>query len=476
MSLPPPPPPAKRRIFPNWFVGALVVGFLIAASMTAYLAFLVVRDTVASSSHSDGNAPEIAEGEPITSPKDIADLINIDAPLQPADGPVPENWDGESRVNVLFLGVDSRDWVNDQGPPLADTIILATYDPQSQTVGMLSIPRDLWAELPGLGYYKINQSFQMGEATNYAGGGPGMAVDAVEKLLAIPIHFYVLVDFEAFVTLIDEIGGVKIDIPEEIVIDPLGDNNVKVLKPGVQTLPGDLALAYARNRDTAGGDFDRAERQQQVIMGVRNRVSNFGTLPTLISKSPILYQELSERVQTNLNIKQIFELAWDIQQIPEERIRRYVIGSDQVVPSFSYEGLYILLPIPDQLLLLRDEVFSTEAPASAAAAAELSIDELVAGEAAAISIRNGTTSIGLAARTDYYLQSEGINAAEITNAGQLQDQTMIIDYAGKPHTTQYLAELLSTVPGNIYHRFDPDSSYDIVVILGNDWAINNPMP
>jgi LCP family protein required for cell wall assembly len=442
--------------------------------MTAYLAFAVVRDTVASF-RSDFASPEISEGEPIKSPQDIANLINIDAPLQPNDGPIPEYWDGQSRVNVLFLGVDSRDWLVNQGPPLADTIILATFDPQSQTIGMLSIPRDLWAELPNIGYFKINQSFQMGEATNYPGGGPGMAVDTVEKLLAIPIHYYVLVDFEAFVTLIDEIGGVKIDVPEEIVIDPLGDN-VKVLKPGVQTLPGDLALAYARNRDTAGGDFDRAERQQQIIMGVKERVSHYSILPTLISKSPLLYQELSERVQTNLNVRQIFELAWDIQQIPEERIRRYVIGSDQVVPSTSYEGLYILLPIPDQLLLLRDEVFLTQVIESAPVTSEMSTTELVEAEAASVSIRNGTTAIGLAARTDYYLQSEGVYAAEITNAGQLQEQTTIIDYSGKPHTTQYLAELLRTAPGNVYHRFDPDSPYDIVVILGNDWAANNTMP
>jgi hypothetical protein len=196
----------------------------------------------------------------------------------------------------------------------------------------------------------------------------------------------------------------------------------------------------------------------------------------LISKSPILYQELSERVQTNLNIKQIFELAWDIQQIPDEPIRRYLLGPDQVIPSTSYEGLYILQPIPDQLLLLRDEVFSTETQASTPVTSEMSTADLIAGEAASISIRNGTTTVGLAARTDYYLQSEGINALEITNAGQLQGQTTIIDYTGKPNTTQYLAELLRTVPGNVYHRFDPDSSYDIVVILGDDWATNNPMP
>jgi LCP family protein required for cell wall assembly len=476
MSLPPPPPPARRRnTFSNWLVGLLIAGFFVAALLTAYLAFSVVREAAASIS-SKLDVPEILEGEKSISPQDIANLINIDSPLQDPNGPPPEYWDGLSRLNILFIGVDHRDWVNGQGPPLADTLILATYDPQTQTAGMLSIPRDLWVNLPGLGYHKINQSFQMGEATNYPGGGPGMAMATVKELLDVPVHFYVLVDFEAFERLIDEIGGVKIDIPEEIVVDPLGENNTKILQPGVQTLPGDLALAYVRNRDTAGSDFDRAERQQQVILGVRERVADFEILPTLISRAPIIYQELAERISTNLNIKQIFELAWDIQQLPPQNIRHRVIGSEQVVLSWSDQGLSILLPIPDAILILRDEVFSTEIPEAAAKAAIAVAEDLIEAEAASISIRNGTTQVGLAAQTEYYLQEEGITAREVGNADQLYDQTTIIDYTGKPNTTQFLAELLRIMPGNVYHRYDPSSSYDIVILLGQDWVDRNEMP
>jgi len=477
MSLPPPPPPTSKRIFPNWFISVLVVGFLISALMTAYFAFAAVRDAV-SSLRAEISPPEILEGESFTTPEDIANLINIDSPLQASDGPPPEYWDGLSRVNVLLLGVDRRDWLNGQGPPLADTIILATYDPQSQSVGLLSIPRDLWVDIPGLGYHKINQTFQQGEATNYPGGGAALAMETVEQLLDIPIHFYVLVDFEAFVRLIDEIQGIKVVVPEEIVVDPLGDNNSKTLQPGIQTLPGDLALAYARSRDSIGSDFDRAERQQQVIMGVRNRVTSYQSLPLLISKAPILYQELSDRISTNLNIQQIFNLAWDIQQIPEERIRRFIIGPEQVVFTTSYEGMSILMPIPDAILILRDEFFSAYVPENTAEpeTSQMDTDELVAAEAASISIRNGTLTVGLAARTDYYLQSEGVAAVEITNAGQLYDQTFIIDHTGKPNTTQFLAELFGTVPGMVYNQYDPDSKYDIIVVLGEDWAANNNMP
>jgi LCP family protein required for cell wall assembly len=476
MHVPPPPPPARKPILPSWFIGILIGGFLIAALLTAYLAFLVVRDSISGLS-TNPNSPEISEGEIVAfTPEDISNLINIDSPLQDPNGPAPRGWDGQSRVNLLLIGVDHRGWLADQGPPLADTLILATYDPQTQSAAMMSIPRDLWVDLPGLGYHKINQSFQMGEATNFPGGGAGMAVQTVEQFLAIPIHFYILVDFDAFITLIDEIGGVKITVPEEILVDPLGDNNTKVLQPGTQTLPGDIALAYARNRDTAGSDFDRSERQQQIIMGVKDRVSHYQILPSLIAKAPLLYAELEDRISTNLNIRQIFELAWYIQQIPEERIRRYNIGPEHVISTFSYEGLFILQPIPDAILLLRDEVFSTAPPPSPTEIAGLALEELVQAEAAKISIQNGTLTIGLAARTDDYLRANGITPSEVANASHLYQQTAIYDYSGKPRTVEYLAQFFRIVPSQLYHSYDPESNFDIIIILGDDWAANNPMP
>lgn len=476
MSYLPPPPPIRKPVLPKWFAGVLIAGFLIAAVLTAYLAFMVVRDAVYEL-RNNPEGPAIAEGEsaPLTL-EDINQFINIDSPLQAADGPAPAAWDGQSRVNVLLIGVDHRGWLDDQGPPLADTLILATYDPPTQSVAMLSIPRDLWVDLPGLGYHKINQSYQLGEATQYPGGGAALAMQSVEQLLAVPIDFYALVDFEAFIRLIDEIGGVKINVPETIVVDPLGDNNTKVLQPGVQTLPGDVALAYARNRDTAGSDFDRAQRQQQVIMGVRERIISFQILPTLIAKAPVLYNELSERVNTNLNIRQIFNLAWDLQQIPEERVRRFIIGPEQVINTYSYDGLAILQPIPDALLILRDEVFSTAPPARPTEISDLSLEELVQAEAASISLRNGTLTVGLAARTDDYVRWLGIEPAEVSNADELYPQTTIYDYSGKPNTVEYLAQLFNVVPGRRYLSYDPNSQYDIVIILGEDWAANNDLP
>ena len=179
------------------------------------------------------------------------------------------------------------------------------------------------------------------------GGGPALAIQTVEQFLDIQINFYAQVDFYAFESFIDELGGVEINVPEEISVDPLGPHNTVILEQGVHTLDGATALAYARNRDTAGNDFDRAARQQQVIMAIRDRVLDFNMLPLLIEKSPILYTNLANGVHTNLSLEQIITLAWLAQQIQEENIHRQVISFDQVVNDYSYDGQSILRPIPE---------------------------------------------------------------------------------------------------------------------------------
>jgi len=298
----------------------------------------------------------------------------------------------------------------------------------------------------------------------------------VQELLGTPIDYYAQVDFGAFVRMIDEIGGVKIDIPEKIIVDPLGDDNTKTLKPGVQVLPGELALAYARARKTEGGDFDRAQRQQQVILAIRQQLLRPKMLPTLIAKAPLLYQEISSGVNTNLNLDQAIQLAWLASQIPAENIRRGVIGPpDQVLLVKSPQGDDVLKPIADKIRLLRDEVFFGSQPFSPAAAGRAPA-ELVAAEAPKISILNGTATAGLAALTTDYLQTQGISVSETGNADQLYPYTTIFDYTGKIYTVKYMMELMSVPSNRFFSRYDPTSPVDVVVILGADWASNNPMP
>ena len=467
--------PSSNTTTTNRLKVALLVAFLIAAILTAYLTFIAVRDFVTSWELTSLPGVSIRDATPTPGVSGV--ISDPDVPLQAA-GPTPVPWDGASRVSILVMGLDFRDWQAGEGPPRTDTMILLSIDPLSRTAGMLSIPRDLWVNIPGgFSYGRINTAYQLGEAYQLPEGGPGLAMATVEELLGVPIDYYAQIDFLAFARFIDEIGGVKIDVTERITIDPLGDNNMKNLKPGVQVLPGDLALAYVRARKTEGGDFDRAQRQQQVILGIRNRILDFNMLPTLIAKSGVLYHELSTGVHTNLSLNETIKLAWLASQIPEENIKKGIIGPpDQVSFATSPDGeQQVLKPITDKIRLLRDEIFTEAGPVSPAAAS-MDINALVQAEGARVSILNGTGTPGLAARTSEYLRSQGVIVTVEDNAQRAVTYTEITFYTGKPYTVKYLVDLMQIDAIRIHHFYDPANAVDVVVTLGETWARDNPMP
>ena len=108
---------------------------------------------------------------------------------------------------------------------MSDTMILVSIDPLSQTISALSIRRDLWVNIPGYDYHKINKAHFIGEAYQLPGGGAGLAVKTVEEFLGVPVHFYAKVDFDTFVKVIDEIDGVKITVTAASWRTGNGDGN-----------------------------------------------------------------------------------------------------------------------------------------------------------------------------------------------------------------------------------------------------------
>lgn len=455
----------------------LVVAFGIAVLLTAFLTYNAVRDFVANWNMT--SLPGVAIQDPTPTPDASGNVADVTTPLQAVDGPTAVSWDGASRVSMLFMGLDYRDWSVGEGPPRTDSMILFTIDPLSKTAGILSIPRDLWVNIPGgFNYGRINTAYQVGEAYKYQdGGGPGLAMATVEELLGVPIDYYAQIDFSAFVQFVDEIGGVKINVPAKIVIDPEGDNNTYRLKPGVQTLPGNLALAYARARHTDGGDFDRAQRQQQVIMAIRDRVLSAQMMPTLISKAPTLYQELSSGIHTNMNLDQAIKLAWLASQIPEENIKKGIIGPpDQVNFAQSPDGTQqVLKPITEKIRQLRDEVFLSTGPLSPVAS-NTDLIQLMKLEGARVAILNASVTNGIAARTSDYLKSQGANVTETGNAEQSSAYTQITFYTGKPYSVKWLTELMKIQANHIHFLSDPNSQVDIRLTVGDDWANSNSMP
>lgn len=450
---------------------ALICAFALAALLTAYFTFIATRDFVTTWQMTDLGGINIPKNTPQVSVSGV--ITDTTAPLQSA-GPTPEPWDGASRVTLLIMGLDYRDWAAGEGPPRTDTMILLTIDPLSKTAGMVNIPRDLWVAIPGFNYGKINTAYQLGEAYKLPGGGPELAMKTVEQLIGVPINYYAQIDFNAFIKFIDEIGGIKLDIKEPIKVDLLGDNTQKKLKPGIQVLNGQIALAYARARYTENGDFDRARRQQDVVMAIRNQMLRFDNLPRMIAKAPVLYEELSKGVRTNMSLDQVIRLAWFAKDIPEENIKRAIIGSDQVTFFKSPDGLDALKPMPDQIRIIRDQLFAdtnTQSPM-----ANLSSADQMKAEGAKVRILNGSASPGLAATTMDYLKGQGVNVVDTGNADSLYNVSEIYDYTGKPYTLKFLIDLMGLNPNRIFSRYDPTKDVDIVIIVGADWANKAPTP
>jgi LCP family protein required for cell wall assembly len=450
----------------------LLLIFLVTLAATVYLTYSVVRNAAASHL-SASNLPGLSLTE---QPFANNPEINVNAPLQSDNGPEPVPWDGANRVTILVMGLDYRDWEG-EGPSRTDSMMLLTMDPVSRSAGMLSIPRDLWVNIPGFDYGKINTAYFLGELYNLPGGGPGLAIQTVEALLGLDINYYAQIDFAAFENFIDEIGGVDVEVPYEMTVDPIGPGNTVTLEQGVQHLDGPTALAYARNRDTIGSDFDRADRQQQVIMSIFDQITSLGSLPKLIANSPTIYNNLRYGIHTNLNLKETISLAWTVSQIPRENIKRGMIGPNETTRTFSADGMDILLPNTEAIRAARDEVFSISSGTSPLATEFVSNDaELRQAEAATVSVLNATTTPGLASETTDYLKNLGINVTVTGNADERSDTTVIIDYTGKPYTVNYLVQLLNIPANSIYSRYDPNSETDIAVLLGVDWAENNTMP
>ena len=391
-------------------------------------------------------------------------------------GPPAQAWDGAGAVTVLVMGLDYGDWSADrEGPSRTDTMILLTMNPLTMTGGVLNIPRDLWVNIPGFGYGKINTAYYLGEANRLPGGGPELAEKTVEQLLGVPINYYAQVDFYAFEKFIDIIGGVVVKVDQEMKIDPIGEGNTIILQPGEHRLYGKEALAYARARYTDGGDFDRADRQQEVLLEIRRRIFKPTVFPNLFARAPEIYTELAGGIRTNLSFEEAIQLGMLGKDIPRENIRLGKIAPpDQVLFAKSPDGTQdILKPISDKIRDTRDYIFGTAIQPLAQSSEPV---DLMKQEAARIQILNGTWVEGLAGLTQQYLTSLGANVIQVANAGEQPQYCVVYDYTGNPYTVRYLVELMGIPPANIYSSYNPTSEIDVAVVLGASWVEGNPLP
>ena len=416
------------------------------------------------------------DGTPIPSVADLPPAIEV-----PIDSNIPPAWDGASRITVLLLGLDSRDLEVNDGPPRSDTMILLTIDPLTKTAGMMSIPRDLWVNIPGFGYSRINTAYASGEGNKLPGGGPELARKTVEQFIGVPIQYYAQIDFNTFVEFIDLIGCIDVDVPETLTLDRQGSGADKfTLKKGNdRRLCGKRALAYVRYRKDQEGDVGRSKRQQAVILAIREKVLAPENFPVLIGKAQQFYDEFSAGIKTNMPFDIALRLGVLAKDIPISSIQQGVIdytmvSLDEVI--LAGQDASVVKPFPDKIRELRDKVFTTGGPLSPLAASGDPI-ALMQADGARVRLLNGSYTPGLEVSTGNYFLAQNVGVTEVGSADRVYDNTIIILYKPKLYTMKYLQAVFG-ITSSAQIRIDPDpnQTVDVEVRLGNNWAASNPMP
>lgn len=361
--------------------------------------------------------------------------------------------EGDGRINILLLGIGGG---KHPGANLTDTMILASIDPINKKVGLLSIPRDLYVPIEGVGYNKINYA--------HSYGGPALSKKTVSKILDLPIHYFVRMDFDGFAKLVDEVGGVLIYV-EKPVSDPWYPAPDMVgyqpfyLKAGQHHMDGKLALKYVRSRETTS-DFDRSKRQQQFLSAFLDKATSLGVLSNP-KKITSIINILGQHLKTDLSFWETERLISLVKDIKSNQIITKVLDSSTngLLTTRNNGNGYYLVPKSGNFKEIQKFVH------------EFLTEPYLEQETAKIEVQNGSGQAGLAQEAADLLKSYGYKVVKIGNASTSYQTSTIIDYTsgGKPVTLSFLKKRLNIQNVKVEKN---GASIDLLVILGKDFKFN----
>lgn len=397
------------------------------------------------------------------------------AALKPNVNPDLLKGEGSGRVNILLLG---RGGGTHDAPDLTDTMMLASIDPVNHTATLVSLPRDLWVNVPHQGVMKLNAVWETGEFAylhkDTAGStdpkaiqaGFDMADQTVEDILGVDVNYNMLVDFKAFQQAVDTVGGITLNVPADLV-DPTmaweNGNNPVLAKAGLQTFDGAEALRYVRSRETSS-DFARAQRQRALLVALKAKVASLGTLSNPVKLSKLL-SSFGDNVQTDLSVKNAQRLYAITKRINDSHVTSIGLGdTNQYIATGNINGQSVVLPKAGLFNYSSIQQFIRT---------QLK-DPFIAKEKAKVVVLNGTPVTGAAATKAAELESYGYNVIGSGNTPSSDwTQTRVIDLShGKDkYTKHYLEQHFGVTATDIL----PDDSIqangaDFVIIIGSDEA------
>ena len=384
----------------------------------------------------------------------------------------------DDRINFLLLGIGGE---GHDGPFLTDTMMIASIKPSTGQIAMVSIPRDLGVNIPGYGINKINHANAYGESKQ-SGAGPEVAQKIIEKTIDLKINYFVRVDFKAFNEIIDEVGGITINVDKSFVDEmypaPNFEYQTIIFSKGVQTMNGDTALKFVRSRhgnNNEGSDFARAKRQQKVLFALKEKILSFGTLLNPIRINNI-YGSLNRHIVTNLQFADIMSLARMMKELDTQKIITKVLDDSlngYLISSISKDGAFLLNPKTgnfDDINTMIANIFETET----AVADNTPSQSAPTLQPANVEIQNGTWIVGMAARMKKRLEDKNFVIGNVGNTVERPQSTSGIYQISNKNNADVIQALQAELHISIKQKPPADvqvaSSSDILILLGEDMA------
>jgi len=379
----------------------------------------------------------------------------------------------KNRINILMVGIDKRPYEKEW--TRTDSIEIVSIDPKTKSASILGIPRDLWVTIPlkngGTYQDRINTALVQAESQDYPQGPIGLMKEVIQQNLGVKIDRYVLVDFSGFKEIIDALGGIDVDVPEE-VYDPYysesekpGDYDPQHFKPGMQHMDGSTALAYSRIRYSSD-DLDRIQRQQRVIFATIEKANSIGVLSNAVE----LWNEYKDTIRTDIPDTLIPGYALLAKSV-EQNIHAVSLGPG-TVPCTKPGGAEVLCWNADSIDPIVKAVFSDSTPTAGGTATE------TPPEPVRVQVQNGTGTDSLARGVVQFIASKGYPVDDLDSAnafdGKEHAQSEIIDMDGTNTRSAFqLATWLNIDPSRIRKATAAEKQAitgdpAIVVLLGKD--------
>ncbi|HEV2012497.1 MAG TPA: LCP family protein [Candidatus Dormibacteraeota bacterium] len=411
---------------------------------------------------------------PRAQPADLIALVHAQS-----DQPGSLGWKikHDERINVLLLGYGGP---GHDGPYLTDSIMLLSIRPGSREAIMISLPRDLWVKIPALpqnGYMigKLNSAYAIGtDQRDYPNirsdwktgiGGGDLAAATVSQVTGQPVNYWVGLDFKAFRSVVNALGGIRVDVPTTLddPYFPAGESTGMMhvhIGAGWQQFDGERALEYARSRETTS-DFDRSRRQQLIMLAVRQRVFSLNAIPRLLS----LLGALQDNVRTNLRPAEMQQLAALAGRLKDQDLRRVAIDTSNLLRSgYSHDGQYILQPLDPTYGALHQYV-AMALPERSALARQLPFQVEDGSRRYWLPYGIGTPASIMTS----LLQAEGWDATLGPAAAPRVAQTQILDGSGG-RAAATVAWLQNYFGGVVTTVTAPASGPTVTVVLGPDFT------